>query len=102
MKEKIIEICKIVEVHIQKSEEYQACIGMGYFTERFNEVLPLIEAKIASEVDRIIEERMPKNHEIMAEFEKAYGYLSNPTKRQIWRHSLWAIELFQYRIKGKQ
>lgn len=35
--EEFIEIAKIVEIHIQKSSDYQACIGTGYFSERFNE-----------------------------------------------------------------
>jgi len=36
-KDEFIEIAKIVEIHIQKSTDYKACIGTGYFSERFNE-----------------------------------------------------------------
>ena len=58
MKEKIIEICKAVEIHIQKSEEYQACIGMGRFTERFNEIIHVLNPLVNQEVERRIKERM--------------------------------------------
>jgi len=37
-KEQFIELAKMIEIHIQKSVDYQASIGTGYFTERFNEV----------------------------------------------------------------
>ena len=37
-KEQFIELAKMIEIHIQKSVDYKACIGTGYFTERFNEV----------------------------------------------------------------
>lgn len=37
-KEQFIELAKMIEIHIQKSVDYKASIGTGYFTERFNEV----------------------------------------------------------------
>lgn len=37
-KEEFIEIAKLIEIHIQNDGDYEACIGMGYFTERFNNV----------------------------------------------------------------
>jgi hypothetical protein len=45
------------------------------------------------------EKRMPTNAEILNEFEGAYGYLANVTKKQVWRHSLWVIELFRNRME---
>jgi uncharacterized protein YutD len=37
-KEQFIELAKMIEIHIQKSVDYKASIGLGYFTERFNKV----------------------------------------------------------------
>lgn len=37
-KEEFIEIAKQIEIHIHNNKDYKACIGLGYFTERFNEV----------------------------------------------------------------
>ena len=45
-KEEFIKIAKAVEVHIQNSSDYKACIGLGQFTERFNEVWDNISSKI--------------------------------------------------------
>jgi len=36
-KEEFYKIAKIIEIEIQSGKNYSQCIGMGYFTERFND-----------------------------------------------------------------
>ncbi len=81
---------------------------MDWYRNRFIDMVTALISEgyvskelVNQEVERRIKERMPNDPELMQEFEGAYGYLSNPTKRQIWRHSLWAIELYQRRLTQK-